>query len=502
MAEKIEVEKQKQDETLNLLKTEFYEAQDRYQSGAMAISRILEKRQQTALSRTFTTLEHKGRDKGAAEPGKQYAVSFLLTTLEKQLKNSLSGIFQNIKKASGIKSHADKVNFTLKQKAKILTLAIKEYPHLNLKKAFWKWHFNSRPGEDLIKEAVDKLVLYTNINKDTAAYRLFRIIKEETKAVKVNIGTKRLGLVLFFLTKISAMRRIRSCFDDIKGFMRKGKIDAAKRILEMAALKRKKAFNFWRDVNNKTNRIRTIQSNFIKKMLGTQVGKIFNAIRIMKTLPERKALLDTQRANKFEKGLSKFLSDKLKYTFDQFKRDSEFGGIFKKRAAILMVKMSESKVKQMYGRWSNTAKEARIIEKCKKLNDAFFNLNVIVKANANQAFYDDKEAKLKGAVIDKLFAVWNGNAEAIFRRWREKNGELRMKESLSSQQKEKLLKLLESMLKNNRESRLRDVIERFKKNKAIKEVQKRFLNRLLGSKAGKIKVAFDRIRGLPEPIDV
>ncbi len=324
----------------------------------MAITRILERRQQSQLTKSFTSIEDKNRDKGSGEKSgnKQYAVSFLFTTLERQLKNSFLGILQNIKQASGVKSKADRVNFTLKQKAKILTLAIKEYPHLNLKRAFWKWHFNSRPGEDLIKEAVDKLVLYTNINKDTAAYRLFRIIKKESQNIKVDIRTKRLGLVLFFLTKIAAMRRIRSCFDDLKGFMRQGKIDAAKRILEMAALKRKRAFNHWRDVNNKTNRIRTIQENFIKKMLGTQVGKIFNAIRIMKTLPERKDVLDPTNANKFEKGLSKFLKDKLKFTFDQFKKDSEFGGIFKKRAAILMVKMSESKVKQMYGRWSNTTR--------------------------------------------------------------------------------------------------------------------------------------------------
>jgi hypothetical protein len=129
-------------------------------------------------------------------------------------------------------------------------------------------------------------------------------------------------LVLFFLTKISAMRRIRDCFAELKGFMRKGKIDVAKRIVEMAALKKKKAFNNWRDVNNKNNRLRAVQSNVVKKMLGTQVGKIFNAIRIWKTLPNRKDTFDPTNANKFEKGLAKFLRDKLKYTIEQFKKDS------------------------------------------------------------------------------------------------------------------------------------------------------------------------------------
>ncbi len=413
----------------------------------MNITRILEKRQQNTLLKSFSALDEKHHTRS---PSNKYSGNFLIGTLEKQLKNCLFTVFHKIRESAGVKSKADKVNFTLKQKAKILTLAIKEYPHLNLKRAFWKWNFNSRPGEERIKEAVDKLVLYTNINKETAAYRLFRIIKEDTKAIKVDIRTKRLGLVLFCFTKIAAMRRIRSSFECIKGFMKKGKVDTAKRILEMAALKRKKAFNHWRDVNNKTNRIRTIQESFIKKMLGTQVGKIFNAIRIMKTLPERKGVLDPTNANKFEKGLSKFLKDKLKFTFDQFKKDSEFGGVCKKRAAILMVKMGESKVKQIYGRWSNTTREGKIVDKCKKLNNVFFHLNNIVKSNANPAFFEDKDTKKKMNIVDRFYKVWGNNRATFFRRWREVNGEARMKESLTDQQKEKLLMLLEKMLGSNK----------------------------------------------------
>jgi hypothetical protein len=231
-----------------------------------------------------------------------------------------------------------------------------------------------------------------------------------------------LALVLFFLTKISAMRRIRHCFEEIKGFMRKGKIDVAKRILEMAAIRRKKAFNNWRDVNNKSNRIRAIQSNFIKKMLQSQVGKIFTVFRIWKTLPNRQSAFDPTNANKFEKGLAKFLGDKLKYTLEQFKKDAEYGGIFKKRAAILMVKMSESKVKKMYTRWNNTTKEAMIVQKCKKLNDAFFGLNGLVKNNVNAAFFEDREIRTRMNVIDKLYSVWGKNKANLFRKWREING--------------------------------------------------------------------------------
>jgi hypothetical protein len=96
--------------------------------------------------------------------------------------------------------------------------------------------------------------------------------------------------VLFLLTKISAIRRIIDCFGELKGFIRKCKIDVAKRIFEMAALKRKKAFNNWRDLNDNSNPIRAIQSKFVKKMLETQIGKIFNAIRIWNQNSKRRII--------------------------------------------------------------------------------------------------------------------------------------------------------------------------------------------------------------------
>jgi hypothetical protein len=67
------------------------------------------------------------------------------------------------------------------------------------------------------------------------------------------------------------------------------------------------------------------------------------------------------------------------------------------------------------------------VEKCKKLNNAFFQLNNVVKSNANPAFFEDKDAKKKMNVIDRLYKVWGNNKAAFFRRWRETNGEARMR---------------------------------------------------------------------------
>jgi len=336
------------------MKNEFTDLQERYQTGASAIAKILGRRQQNALLRSFTSLEEKQVDKegsGASTTSKEFAANFLFNTLERKFKERVSTTIKKMGESSGItQPEMDPNALNLKLKGKILMNCIKEYPHLNLKKAFWRWYLCSETGSSLVKDSVDKLVLYTNINKETAAYRLFRLMKD-SPSIKVDIKTKRMGLVVFFMTRLVANRRIRSCFDDLKHFVKKGKVDVARRILEVAATKRRIAFNSWRDLNNSKNRIRAIQSGVIKKLLNTKVGQIFNAFLILKTLPERKEIRDPTTANRFEKGLDKFIRNKLKFTFDQFRIDYEEASVFKKRAAILMVKMSESKLKKYYGRW-------------------------------------------------------------------------------------------------------------------------------------------------------
>jgi hypothetical protein len=52
-------------------------------------------------------------------------------------------------------------------------LALKEYPRLNMKRAFWNWFLTTTlKGDSLFQTAADNLVLYTNCNRVTAFYRL------------------------------------------------------------------------------------------------------------------------------------------------------------------------------------------------------------------------------------------------------------------------------------------------------------------------------------------
>ena len=72
---------------------------------------------------------------------------------------------------------------------------------------------------------------------------------------------------------------------------------------------------------------------------------------------------------------------------------------------------------------------------------------------------------------------------------------------MTNQEKAALLKMLENLLQNGRTARIREVIEKFRTNRRITDVQRNFLKRLLQSKAGLVVVAFKKIQTLPERRD-
>ena len=61
--------------------------------------------------------------------------------------------------------------------------------------------------------------------------------------------------------------------------------------------------------------------------------------------------------------------------------------------------------------------------------------------------------------------------------------------------------MLEGLLKNGRIARIREVIEKFRQNRKITDIQRNFLKRLLMSKAGMVVIAFKKMQALPERKD-
>ena len=61
--------------------------------------------------------------------------------------------------------------------------------------------------------------------------------------------------------------------------------------------------------------------------------------------------------------------------------------------------------------------------------------------------------------------------------------------------------MLENLLHHGRNAQIRDVINKFRTNRKIIDIQRNFLKRLLMSKAGMVVIAFRKIQTLPERPD-
>ena len=68
---------------------------------------------------------------------------------------------------------------------------------------------------------------------------------------------------------------------------------------------------------------------------------------------------------------------------------------------------------------------------------------------------------------------------------------------MSNQQKESVLKVLDSLLKNSKIDMIRSAINKFRLNRKIVQIQRNFLKRLLMSKAGLVVIGFKKFQSLP-----
>ena len=93
-----------------------------------------------------------------------------------------------------------------------MLLALKQYPQLTLKEAFYRWFIKTTPyGEQIILTAAHNLVLYTNINKFSAFYRLLNAVRVPRKFIHPR--TKRLTTMIYVFTKLYFDRSKKDAFD-------------------------------------------------------------------------------------------------------------------------------------------------------------------------------------------------------------------------------------------------------------------------------------------------
>jgi hypothetical protein len=157
--------------------------------------------------------------------------------------------------------------------------------------------------------------------------------------------------------------------------------------------------------------------------------------------------------------------------------------------------------KRLYNRWLNITEKTKMMNECREVSSVFASLNYVIKSVTDNAFIDSKENQLKEKALIQLFKNLSSNLSDTYRRWREINSIEKVRERLSNTQKEQMIKILDQLLHSSKQLQIREVIQKFRLNRRVIEIQRNFLKRLLMSKAGLVVIAFRKIQTLPERKD-
>jgi hypothetical protein len=90
----------------------------------------------------------------------------------------------------------------------------------------------------------------------------------------------------------------------------------------------------------------------------------------------------------------------------------------KKRAVIQLMDITTSKRKRMYNRWKALTNSKHLMEKCKRMSQIMYGINLAIKSVADNAFADAKETRLKEKALLKIMAVFKEGVDDSFSRWR------------------------------------------------------------------------------------
>ena len=140
------------------------------------------------------------------------------TLIDSKIKENKESAMKHLMMNSESKSRISEPSepMDLRLKGKVL-MTLKQYPRLNFQKSLWHWYLNSTAmGEEMFHRVADSLVLYTNINRTSAFYRLLSGVRRRQKKVPPRV--KRMTIMLFLYARIYAERNMKEIMNILKRY--------------------------------------------------------------------------------------------------------------------------------------------------------------------------------------------------------------------------------------------------------------------------------------------
>jgi hypothetical protein len=153
-------------------------------------------------------------------------------------------------------------------------------------------------------------------------------------------------------------------------------------------------------------------------------------------------------------------------------------------------------MKRNYDLWHHISQQSHLVRECKATNSVFASLNFVIKSIADNAFADNLSNRLKKKVLDEIFSNVRIRWRQSFQNWRSNNEKVKTVALDSDRLKKQSARTILEIYRGLRLNRLRQIVRSFKTNRSIREIQKRFLNRVLLQKRLCVSDIFNKIRAL------
>ena len=137
------------------------------------------------------------------------------------------------------------------------------------------------------------------------------------------------------------------------------------------------------------------------------------------------------------------------------------------------------------------------IRRCKMLEQIFLGCNTVVRKRVNIIASEFGAIKLDAA--RRLLRVWRSNKVTMFDRWRDVNARQRQIDASTDVIKKGILMFLERTIRTYQAARLKEVVDKMRRNLGNKLLQRKYLDKFLRTKIGMVKEAYDLLHTLPLP---
>lgn len=137
------------------------------------------------------------------------------------------------------------------------------------------------------------------------------------------------------------------------------------------------------------------------------------------------------------------------------------------------------------------------MHKQKMISENFDHAHEIIKMNFYLMFARSRETNIKKNALDRLFKSAELKRKGCFDLWRQNVKALKMMGEMDKQTKATILERINKIVQSTSNQSVMAAIKKFSLNYKVQKIQRKFIEKLLQTKSGKVINAFKNWKTIP-----